>query len=128
MDGTPRPLAPRPLSAEERSILDRLLDVGFPGSEALRAQLPFVSVVGACPCGCVTRHLAVDRGQAPPAQGIHGLIPAEARIPARGSDHGGGVLVFAKDGYLCTLEAYSHDGEPIRTWPAPQLMTFTVPR
>ena len=56
------------------------------------------------------------------------LIPAEARIPARGSDHGGGVLVFAKDGYLCTLEAYSHDGEPIRTWPAPQLMTFTVPR
>ena len=124
MDDTPIPITPRPMSIEERSILARLLEFDFPGSEGLRAQMPFVSVVGVCPCGCVTRELKVDRAKVPPAPGVSSPIPGEAEIPARGGDHGGGIIAFAKDGYLSSLEAYSHDVEPIRSWPPMDVLIF----
>jgi hypothetical protein len=124
MDDTPIPIAPRSLSIEEGSILTRLLEFDFPGSEGLRAQMPFVSVVGVCPCGCVTRELKVDRAQVPPVPGIDSPIPGEAEILARGNDHGGGIIAFAKEGYLSSLEAYSHDVEPIRTWPPLDVLIF----
>jgi hypothetical protein len=124
LDDTPIPVTARPLSIEERSILARLLDFDFPGSEALRAQVPFVSVVGVCPCGCVSRELEVDRSQVPPASGVASPIPGEAEVPARSGDNGGGIIAFAKDGYLSSLEAYSHDVEPIRCWPPMDVLVF----
>ena len=127
MDDTPVPTPPRPLSTQEHSILARLMEFDFPGAESLRAQIPFVSVVGFCPCGCVTRALEVDRSKVPPAKGSGTPIGAEAEINASGDcKYGGGIMVFAKDGYLSSLEAYSNDVEPIRNWPPMDVLRFLV--
>jgi hypothetical protein len=37
-----------------------------------------------------------------------GPLPYQARVAADGEDLGGGLLVFAKDGYLGGLEYYSY--------------------
>jgi hypothetical protein len=55
-------------------------------------------------------------------------IGAEAEIPAKGDSNGGGIIAFAKDGYLSSLEAYSVDVEPIRTSPPIDDLRFTVRR
>jgi hypothetical protein len=46
MDDTPIPITPRPLSIEERSILARLLEFDFPGSQGLRARCPSSQSLG----------------------------------------------------------------------------------
>jgi hypothetical protein len=59
-----------------------------------------------------------------PALGLGSPIPMEAEIPARGGHNGGGIIAFAKDGYLSSLEAYSNDAEPIRSWPPMDVLIF----
>src|SRR6266550_8436263 len=53
----------RPLSGEERTLLEWLLAHGFPNVGRYAAQLPRVTVVSRCTCGCPTIDLAVDGKQ-----------------------------------------------------------------
>jgi len=107
--------SPRPLTAIERAVIERLLDVPFPGRDQLRAQLPFASVDGGCRCGCATITLTVDRASAVAAP-VGCTTPVSADIRAEGLD-AGIVLLVDGDGFLTCLEVYSIGDEPVRRWP-----------
>ena len=112
------PVESRPLNADEKRVLDRLLTVDFPGAPELRAQVRHSTVVGRCECGCATVDLAVDRVAAPPALDCPGSpILAEATVLGDDGQPVGGVIAFLDGGYLSMLEIYSHDA-PIREWPS----------
>ena len=103
---------PRPLSSEERVLVEFILRADFPGSEKLREQIDSVEVVGRCECGCGTVNLRV-RG-ASDNRSVEGLLPAEA--------HGEGVdvLLFARAGFLSCLELVFHDDRLPRPFPSPR--------
>jgi hypothetical protein len=65
---------PRPLSRDERTLLDFVLD-GPKGSPELRAQGASAVVVSACDCGCKSVGLepAVDAPEADAGNGAYGL-------------------------------------------------------
>lgn len=50
----------RPLSDEERALLEWLTANGAPSATRYAAQMPRASVVSRCGCGCPTLDLAVD--------------------------------------------------------------------
>ncbi|MEV6812584.1 hypothetical protein [Micromonospora sp. NPDC051296] len=106
--------APRPLSDVERSVIERLLSVPFPGRDELRAQLPFVTVRRRCGCGCVTVDLAVDRAAVPAS--VESSTPVSADI-SEGEFYAGIVLIVDGEGYLSCLEAYAIGDEPVRQFP-----------
>src|SRR5690348_70359 len=61
--GMTKSIEPRPLSSEERALVEFLLSAEFPGRDELNSQLGVAEVVGICECGCGTVTLAV-RGPA----------------------------------------------------------------
>jgi hypothetical protein len=107
----------RPLTSNERGILDLLLTQDFQGVDALRAQVPHASVVGRCTCGCATVDLAVDKERCKPASSYGRPILSEAQVVVDDDEPLGGVIVFLDDGYLSALEIYS-SGDPIPNWPS----------
>ncbi|MGH9197684.1 MAG: hypothetical protein ACRD1T_18320, partial [Acidimicrobiia bacterium] len=44
-------------------------------------------------------------------------LPVEADIRSEAGEYVGGVLLFANNGFLTMLEAYSVADEPIMAWP-----------
>jgi len=52
-------LEPTPLTPPEKSVLDLLLSVVYPGVFELREQAEKVVVAGRCDCGCPTFDVAV---------------------------------------------------------------------
>jgi hypothetical protein len=50
----------RPLTTDERILLEWLISNGSPSAAKYAAQIPRVSVVSRCTCGCPTLDLAVD--------------------------------------------------------------------
>jgi hypothetical protein len=106
-----KPIEPRPLSAEERALIEFLLSVEFPGRDELRDQLDRVEVIGICECGCGTVNLNVTG--APVRAATESLIPAEAM--AEGLD----VLLFARDGLLSSLEFVFYDDNGPEPFPKP---------
>lgn len=52
---------PRALTDTERSMLEYLLSVGFPGAVEYRAQAAAAVVTGRCSCGCLDLDLAVEQ-------------------------------------------------------------------
>jgi hypothetical protein len=79
------PLAePRPLTPQERELLDFLLD-GPVDSPELRAQAATAVVAGVCSCGCPSIQLAVD-DEAPRARldGCEVIASGSAQIRAKG--------------------------------------------
>jgi hypothetical protein len=109
---------PRPLNERELEVLEHLFTLDFPGRDALRAQVPHVTVVAACPCGCPTRDYAVDRDRAAAAD-VVAYDVANAMVES-GPGVPGEVILFVRDGYLWSLELvdYSGDGAPAEL-PAP---------
>jgi len=98
----------RPLTQQERALLDFLLTRDFPGREALLRQAETVRTAGrSCGCGCPSFSLKPDL--ALPAPDVPDRMPTDAH----GSDPGGnavGVLLFVNDGYLSDVEVYSFEG------------------
>ena len=94
----------RPLTPEERAILDVLLSREFPGRAELAAQAESVRTGGSsCSCGCPSFSLIADRTLAP--------APVTQRMvsDAHGPDPNGnvvGVLLFVDSGYLSNVEVY----------------------
>ena len=112
--------APRPLTTNERGLLDALLAHDFPGAPELRAQLDRTTATPGCTCGCGTLDLHV------PADAV--LAPAGGAAPVEGTVVGpdgrpvGGVLLFVEEGRLARLDISSY-GDPLRA-PAPDRVTW----
>jgi hypothetical protein len=98
----------RPLTADERRLLEHLLlKHGTPAAAAYRTQLPYVTVVSHCSCGCPTIDLAVAGRAAAPGPStiladLDGSSPEGALV---------GVLVHGREELISELEVYSLAGE-----------------
>jgi hypothetical protein len=94
----------RPLTEEERKLLEWLLAHGSPDAKALLSQIANVNVVGKCTCGCPTIDLALgDREQRKTAPSII-LADFVGRAP-EGIEVG--VIVHAREGEISELEVYA---------------------
>lgn len=95
----------RPLTTEERTLLEWLIVHGGRSASAYSSQLPLVTVVSRCTCGCPTIDLAVAGG---PTSG-----PSSVIADAEGTSPEGipvGVLLHSREGKLSELEVYSISG------------------
>ena len=106
------PVSPRPLSPEERALVEFILSADFAGRERLRAQIDSLEVVGQCECGCGTVNLRV-KGLGD-NRSVEGLLPVEAY--GQGVD----VLLFARGGFLSCLDLVFHDESLPRPFPMPR--------
>ena len=107
---------PRPLTAEESSILLRLLDApDVAERDALREQVAAATATEPCSCGCPTVSLSVDPRLARP-------VSYTARPVASADWPGGGIMAFVDDGWLSLLEIWWHDDQP-DAWPPLESIT-----
>jgi hypothetical protein len=106
----------RPLRPDERRLLGWLLEHGTPAAASYAAQLPMVTVVSHCGCGCPTIDLAVD-GRAAPLSSPSDILADAVGVSPEGVRVG--VILHSREGMLSELEVYSvagHQG------------TFALPR
>jgi hypothetical protein len=90
----------RPLTENERAVLERLLSGEFAGAEAYRAQIAVTSVTGECECGCGSLSLAVEHTRAERGRKRHS---GWDMIAENGADTSW-LMVHQKDGWLAELE------------------------
>jgi len=94
----------RPLTSQERAILDLLLSREFPGRAELAAQAESVQTKGSsCSCGCPSFSLVADRTLA--AADVSQRMVSDAHGPDP-AGNAVGVLLFVDDGYLAEVEVY----------------------
>jgi len=94
----------RPLTQEERKLLEWLLANGSPDAKPYLSQIASVNVVGRCTCGCPTIDLALgDREQRKTAPSII-LADSVGKTP-EGIEVG--VIVHAREGEISELEVYA---------------------
>jgi hypothetical protein len=104
----------RELTAKELALLERLIQHGTKESHNYADQLPHLTVVARCDCGCPTIDLAV-RGKTA-ALGSPSRIVSEASgiSPERLRF---GIILHAREGRLSELEAYATDANGAFTFP-----------
>ena len=103
--------ASRPLTTDERRLLDAWLSHDFPGAGELRAQARAVTASRGCSCGCGTIELHVRPGA--PASSAESPVPVEGTVHDDTGRVVGGLLLFVQDGLLSQLEVYPlDDGTP----------------
>jgi hypothetical protein len=96
----------RELTNKERLLLEEFLRHGTPKSKVYAEQLPYVTVVSRCSCGCPTIDLAVRGQTAPPGSPSQilsdagGVSPEQVRF---------GIIVHAREGLISELEVYPID-------------------
>lgn len=95
----------RPITDEERSLIDWLLNHGVPGAEKFLPQVDSLVVVSRCTCGCPTVDFSAS-GEAVPHESDH--ILADYLASVDGQDVG--VILFQRGGRLISLEVYSTAG------------------
>ena len=100
---------PRPLSRDEREVLDALLTDDVPGVEALRTQARTVLAAPGCSCGCGSIDLHVQPG--PAAPGIAG--PVSASVVAADGAEIGSLDLFLHEGRLSLLEVSTWLDDPL---------------
>lgn len=105
----------RPLTPDERALLDGLLAHDFPGVEALRQQAPHATASPGCDCGCGTVDLDVPPSL--PRSAAESPVPAEGSVVDASGEPVGGLLLFLDDGRLSSLEVHAYD-DPL---PLPRL-------
>jgi hypothetical protein len=94
----------RPLTEEERKLLEWLLANGSPDAKPYIAQIANVNVVGKCTCGCPTIDLALgDREQRKTAPSI--ILADFVGKTTEGIEVG--VIVHAREGEISELEVYA---------------------
>ena len=104
----------RPLPGTARALLDALLAHDVPAAPALRAQAGSVLVRPGCTCGCGTLELVVTDDGAPRAP-LHGTFPVEGEVRDDDGTPVAGLILFAEEGRLSSLEIFSYedDGRPL---------------
>jgi hypothetical protein len=98
----------RPLTTDERELLEWLLRHGTPDAAAYLEQLPRVSVTAHCSCGCPTIDLAVDGHAAKLSSPTTILGDAVGKSP-EGIEIG--IIVHGREDLISELEIYSLAGE-----------------
>jgi hypothetical protein len=113
----------RDLTAEERELIRWLLLHGSPGAHNYLAQVDVARVVGRCSCGCPSVDLSVDGIGPDRAAGMVSLSDWLWPTPEGPLF---GLVLFATDGRLACLEAWSVDGIATpKRWPEPEeLVTY----
>jgi hypothetical protein len=97
----------RPLTTDERRLLEWLLYHGTSEAAAYLEQLPKVSVVARCGCGCPTIDLAVDGRAARLSSPSTILADAAGKSP---EGVGVGIIVHGREDLISELEIYSLAG------------------
>lgn len=115
---------PRPLTADERDVLELLLSAEFDGASQLRLQAETAMSVGGCACGCPSVSLLVADGSAPRASLPSRLAPVELEIAPDQNGIGGDVILFVDDGQLSYLEYVSYTDETPKEWPRPSQLSL----
>jgi len=111
----------RPLSQQERTLLNWLIEHGTPEAQQFATQLESVRVVGHCGCGCPTLDLATDKATEPTTGAsqiladFSGTTPEKVRV---------GVILHAREGKLSELEVYSVAGD-VGAFSLPDLSTLS---
>jgi hypothetical protein len=115
---------PRPLTQDERALLDFLLGLEFPGVEELRKQARHAQETGGepCPCGCPSFGPIVDRSLADRAELAFDVpfVVSSAWEQPEGTP-GGDCILFQEDGWLKAVEITWLGDEPPSTLPPPSL-------
>lgn len=106
----------RPLTTNERELLELLTAQDFPGAEQLRSQVDHARGQAGCGCGCGTINLAVDKRIVAKAELTRQPARGEAEVIDSSGQSIGGLILFAREGYLSCLEVYtSGDAAPLPT-------------
>lgn len=106
----------RPVLANESALLNLLLSQKFPGARELRLQLTGLQAQQGCGCGCGTVNLRVDTSlEAAPV--TKQPVQGEADVRDQHGNWGGGLILFARRGYLSCLEIVNFTDDP---WPLPK--------
>jgi len=101
----------RPLTSEERSVVQWLLEHGDADNAKFLEQLEQARVASLCGCGCASIDFAVG-GKRP----IHSAIRVLSDYQWRdGHGHLFGAYVFEQDGLLAGLDLWSIDGQSTPT-------------
>ncbi len=105
-------------------MIERLLSVDFPDVAFFRAQVPAITVVGVCDCGCGSLQFRVDASKASRApspvwrEGPDVLVEGDSRS---------WLMLFQDDGWLSELEHVDgygprpQDLDPASIQPDPQV-------
>ena len=94
----------RPLTPEERTLLEWVIDNGSADAKEYSPQLANVSVVGTCTCGCPTIDLALeghDQRKTAPSKILADFVGTTPEGIAVG------VILHAREGEISELEVYS---------------------
>ena len=94
----------RPLTDQERQLLERLLARGTPEAAQYAGQLLQVRVVGRCGCGCPTIDLAVE-GRAASLGSPTAILAEASGTSPEGVQFG--IILDSREGLLSELEVYS---------------------
>jgi hypothetical protein len=108
----------RELTDEERHLIQWLLEHGEEGARSFLPQLADATVIGRCPCGCVSIDFAVG-GRIPPGGGAMDIL---SDYIWREGDLPFGVFVFAYGGILAGLDVYSF-ADPVTKLPEIEKLT-----
>lgn len=111
-----------PLPDVARALLEAMLAHDAPSAPALRVQAGSVLARSGCTCGCGTLDLEVADPAAPVAE-LHGSFPLEGEVRDDDGTPVAGLLLFAEEGRLSSLEIFSYadDGLPL---PSPDRVTW----
>jgi hypothetical protein len=102
----------RPLSEDERILVQWMLEHGTKDAPSFLAQLSQARVAGRCRCGCASVNFSVA-GKRPSVTGMDILSDYDWE-DAKG--HKFGAFVFAQGGSLAGLDVYSIDGAVTPTY------------
>ncbi|WP_330455755.1 hypothetical protein OIB37_02055 [Streptomyces sp. NBC_00820] len=96
------------LPSDVADVLAAVLNSDNPIHDALRRQVPHLSVRGRCTCGCGTAYFELDTSEVEPAStGPGAVVAAEAQLVTETGECPGEVLVFTQGGCLSWLEVCS---------------------
>jgi len=98
----------RPLTEQERSLIEWLLAHGDGDNAEFIAQLAQASVAALCPCGCASIDLAIAGRSG--TGGMRVLADYQWTTP---EGHLHGAFVFEQAGLLAGLDVWSIDGEGV---------------
>jgi len=110
------PNATRPLTEQERSLAQWMLEHGNPEAPAFLTQLAHAdATLWHCPCGCASFNFKVEgRSEAPPGVQILGdFVVGEGEAMF-------GIFVFECGGTLSGVEVYSLAADAPRILPTPE--------
>jgi hypothetical protein len=104
----------RPLTVEERRLVQWMLENGSPEAKQFLPQLEMAEATSwRCPCGCASFNFAIAGHQAPP--GVHFI----ADFLFGGDEDLCGIILFESQGLLSGLEVIGNavDAPKFLPWP-----------